>query len=180
MNVHARSPLYASAHLPRFCAASKSAGTCCSEAEGMHFSLPRFLRRVPSESLATYFEARGLNAVAKIQRSASGQHGVERVRQAIEALPESEFLRIYEDFDRVSQLASGATGSVGPTGCVRSRAKRGLRRASDRWEILGSLQGAWVRLRGRAARPVRDLSARNPGPISCFRRVRPTGVHRSF
>jgi hypothetical protein len=71
----------------------------------MHFSLPRFLRRVPSESLATYFEARGLNAVAKIQRSAAGQHGVERVRQAIEALPESEFLRIYDDFDRVSQLA---------------------------------------------------------------------------
>jgi hypothetical protein len=71
----------------------------------MHFSLPRFLRRVPSESLATYFEARGLNAVAKIQRSASGQHGVERVRQAIESLPESEFLRIYDDFDRVSQLA---------------------------------------------------------------------------
>jgi hypothetical protein len=70
----------------------------------MHFSLPKFLRRVPPESLATYFDARGLNAVAEIQQNASGQQGVERVRHAIEALPESEFLRIYDDFDRVCQL----------------------------------------------------------------------------
>jgi hypothetical protein len=41
----------------------------------MHFSLPKFLRRVPSESLATYFEARGLKAVAEIQRNACGHTG---------------------------------------------------------------------------------------------------------
>jgi hypothetical protein len=83
----------------------------------MHFSLPRFLRRVPSESLATYFDARGLNAVAEIQRNASGTHGVESVRQGIEALPESELLRIYDDFDRVCQLADD-TGQLALRGMI--------------------------------------------------------------
>jgi hypothetical protein len=83
----------------------------------MHFHLPKFLRRVPSESLATYIEARGFNAVAQIQRSASGQHKVEDVRQAIEALPESEFLRIYDDFDRVCQLTDD-TGELALHGTI--------------------------------------------------------------
>jgi hypothetical protein len=83
----------------------------------MHFSLPKFLRRVPSESLATYFDARELNAVAEIQRNASGPHAIEDVRQAIEALPESELLRIYEDFDRVCQLADD-TGQLALRGMI--------------------------------------------------------------
>jgi hypothetical protein len=70
----------------------------------MHFSLPKFLRQVPSASLAAYFEVRGLNAIADVQRNASGRQGVERVRQAIEALPERELLDLYDDFDRVCQL----------------------------------------------------------------------------
>jgi hypothetical protein len=84
---------------------------------GMHFSLPKFLRRVPSESLAAYFEARGFDTVAEVQRKASGRQGVEGVRQAIEALPERELLRIYDDFDRVCQLADD-TGQLALRGMI--------------------------------------------------------------
>jgi hypothetical protein len=84
---------------------------------GMHFNLPTFLRRVPSESLAVYFEARGFNTVAEVQRRASGRQGVEGVRQAIEALPERELLRIYDDFDRACQLADD-TGQLALRGMI--------------------------------------------------------------
>jgi hypothetical protein len=95
----------------------------------MHFSLPKFLRQVPSESLAAYFDARGLKAVADIQRSASGRQGVERVRRAIEALTESEFLRIYDDFDRVCQL-SDDVGQVALRGVIEDHSEL-LRAPSD-------------------------------------------------
>jgi len=70
----------------------------------MSFNLPKFLRRTPTESLRTYFDERRLEPLAEIQREASGRELIEDLRAAIERLPDSERERIYNDFERVSQL----------------------------------------------------------------------------
>src|SRR6476661_6409441 len=83
----------------------------------MSFNLPKFLRRTPTESLRTYFDERGLEPLAEIQREASGRELIEDLRAAIERLPDSERERVYNDFERVSQLTDD-TGQLASRGML--------------------------------------------------------------
>ena len=71
----------------------------------MTFSLPRFLRRVPAESLKTYFDERGLDQKNTIGWDVERPELMQRIRTVIEGLVEHDRQRVFDDFERVSQLA---------------------------------------------------------------------------
>jgi hypothetical protein len=66
--------------------------------------LQRVLRRTPSSSLAEYVAARSLSALEGIDWKGESQPVLTRLRKGIEALPEHERERVFEDFERVEQL----------------------------------------------------------------------------
>jgi hypothetical protein len=70
----------------------------------MGFSLPRFLRRTPPSSLAEYVATRSLSALEDIDWRSESQAVLNQLREGIEALPEYERERVFEDFERVEQL----------------------------------------------------------------------------
>jgi hypothetical protein len=71
----------------------------------MSFNLLRFLRRVPPENLKTYFHNRGFDQTKEIDWDEEQSDLVQQVRAVIDSLEEQHRLRIFDDFERVSQLA---------------------------------------------------------------------------
>jgi hypothetical protein len=71
----------------------------------MSFSLPRFLRRIQSSDLQTYFTARDILSSKKVEWTAKPAALLDSLKEAIEALPEKERERVFEDFERVDQLS---------------------------------------------------------------------------
>jgi len=69
----------------------------------MTFTLPRFLRRVPAESLKTYFDERGLDQKNTIGWDVERPELMQRIRTVIEGLVEHDRQRVFDDFERVSQ-----------------------------------------------------------------------------
>lgn len=68
------------------------------------FSLPKFLRRVPAESLKAYFDERGYDRI-KIDWDDKQPKLIEQIRTVIDGLAEQQRHRVFDDFERVSQLA---------------------------------------------------------------------------
>jgi hypothetical protein len=68
------------------------------------FSLPKFLRRVPAESLKAYFDERGYDRT-KIDWDDKQPKLIEQIRTVIDGLAEQQRHRVFDDFERVSQLA---------------------------------------------------------------------------
>lgn len=71
----------------------------------MSFSLPRFLRRIPPSDMQGYFSARAILFSEPIDWPAKSVDFLCSVKAAIEALPERERERLFEDFERVDQLS---------------------------------------------------------------------------
>jgi hypothetical protein len=71
----------------------------------MSFSLPRFLRRVRPSDLQVYFGARAILFSEQVDWTAKTAALVESVKAAIEALPERERERAFEDFERIDQVS---------------------------------------------------------------------------
>jgi hypothetical protein len=71
----------------------------------MNFSLPRFLRRTQSSDLETYFTARDILLSKQVEWTAKPAALLDSLKTAIEALPEKERERVFEDFERVDQLS---------------------------------------------------------------------------
>jgi hypothetical protein len=69
------------------------------------FSLLRFLRRVPAESLKTYFDERRFDQTKEIDWDEKPPVLVQQVRTVIDNLEEQHRHRIFDDFERVSLLA---------------------------------------------------------------------------
>jgi hypothetical protein len=69
----------------------------------MSFSLPKFLRRVPAESLKTYFDERGYDRT-KIDWEHKQPKLIEHIWVVINGLTERDRHRVFDDFERVSQL----------------------------------------------------------------------------
>jgi len=68
----------------------------------MSFSLSKFLRRVPAESLKTYFDERGYDRT-KIDWEHE-QPKIEHIWAVINGLAERDRHRVFDDFERVFQL----------------------------------------------------------------------------
>jgi hypothetical protein len=68
------------------------------------FSLPKFLRRLPTESLKGYFDERGY-AGTQIVWDTDQPKMVEQIRTVIDGLPEEERHRVFDDFERAYQLS---------------------------------------------------------------------------
>jgi hypothetical protein len=83
----------------------------------MSFSLPKFLRQAPAESLQTYFEERKILQAASIQWDASSRRLVDTLRVMIEGLSDRDRERVYDDFERVCQIADD-TGQLALRGMV--------------------------------------------------------------
>jgi hypothetical protein len=75
------------------------------EESAMNFSLPRFMRRTQSSDLQTYFTARDILLSKQIEWTAKPAALLDSLKTAIEALPEKERERVFEDFERVDQLS---------------------------------------------------------------------------
>ena len=71
----------------------------------MSFSLPRFLRRIQASDLQGYFCARAIHFSEPIDWTAKPADLLSSVKAAIEALPERERERVFEDFERIDQLS---------------------------------------------------------------------------
>src|ERR1700737_2442758 len=71
----------------------------------MSFSLPRFLRRVQPSDLQVYFGARAILFSEQVDWTAKTATLVDSVKAAIEALPERERERVFEDFERIDQVS---------------------------------------------------------------------------
>jgi hypothetical protein len=71
----------------------------------MNFSLPRFLRRMQSSDLQTYFTARDILVSGQVEWTAKPGVLLDSLTAAIEGLPEREREPVFEDFDRVDQLS---------------------------------------------------------------------------
>lgn len=71
----------------------------------MTFSLPRFLRRMQSSDLQTYFTARDIRFSEQVEWTGKPEALLHSLKAAIEALPEKERERTFEDFERVDQLS---------------------------------------------------------------------------
>jgi hypothetical protein len=69
------------------------------------FSLLRFLRRVPAESLKTYFDERQFDRTKEIDWDAKQPDLLQQVRTVIDSSEEQHRHRIVDDFERASQLA---------------------------------------------------------------------------
>jgi hypothetical protein len=68
----------------------------------MSFSLPRFLRRIQASDLQG---ARAIHFSEPIDWTAKPADLLSSVKAAIEALPERERERVFEDFERIDQLS---------------------------------------------------------------------------
>jgi hypothetical protein len=71
----------------------------------MSFSLPRFLRRPQSSDLQKYFTARDIPFSEQVDWTAEPASLLSSVKAVIEALPERERERVFEDFERIDQLS---------------------------------------------------------------------------
>jgi hypothetical protein len=71
----------------------------------MSFSLPRFLRRMQSSDLQRYFATRNISFPEQVDWTAKPVALLVSLKAAIEALPERERERVFEDFERVEQLS---------------------------------------------------------------------------
>jgi hypothetical protein len=70
----------------------------------MSFSLPHFLRRIQPSDLQGYFSARAIDFPEPIDWTAKSADLLSSVKAAIEALPERERERVFEDFERIDQV----------------------------------------------------------------------------
>ena len=71
---------------------------------GMGFDLPNFLRRTPPTVLQDYFADRGFSGPSSINWEGRPQLLLDRLLEAIEALPEQEREHVFDDFERAMQL----------------------------------------------------------------------------
>jgi hypothetical protein len=71
----------------------------------MSFGLPRFLRRIQPSDLQGYFSTRAIDFSEPIDWTAKSADLLSSVKAAIEALPERERERVFEDFERVDQVS---------------------------------------------------------------------------
>jgi hypothetical protein len=71
----------------------------------MSFSLPRFLRRMQPSDLQGYFSTRAIHFSDPIDRTDKPTDLLSSVKALIEALPEIERERVFEDFERIDQLS---------------------------------------------------------------------------
>src|SRR5689334_12330150 len=71
----------------------------------MSFNLPKFLRRLPAEDLRTYFSERGYEQATEIDWDEKQPELAQQIRTAIEGLAEHDRYRVFDDFERVCQLA---------------------------------------------------------------------------
>jgi hypothetical protein len=71
----------------------------------MSFSLPRFLRRMLPSDLQVYFSARAIDFSEPIDWTANPPDRLSSVKAGIEALPEKERERVFEDFERIDRLS---------------------------------------------------------------------------
>ena len=69
----------------------------------MSFSLPKFLRRVSTESLKTYFDERGYDRT-KFDWEHNQRKLIEHICTVINGLAERDRHRVFDDFERASQL----------------------------------------------------------------------------
>jgi hypothetical protein len=76
------------------------------EERRMSFSLPRFLRRTPPESLKRYFEDRQVAQLGDVDWNADQSALLRTLKQAVEALGEQARERVITDFERVDQLCN--------------------------------------------------------------------------
>jgi hypothetical protein len=87
------------------------------------FSLPKFLRRAPAESLKAYFDERGYFR-RRIDWDCKQPKLIEHICADIRGLAEPDRHRVFDDFERVSQLtdeigqiALRSTSELGQGGC---------------------------------------------------------------
>jgi hypothetical protein len=85
----------------------------------MSFSLPRFLRRTQSSDLQKYFTARDIPFSEQVDWTAEPASLLSSVKAVIEALPERERERVFEDFERIDQLSD----DIGQAHCSPSSIK---------------------------------------------------------
>jgi hypothetical protein len=71
----------------------------------MSFSLPRFLRRMQSSDLQTYFTTRDILLPKQVEWTTKPAALFDSLKAAIESLSERERERVFEDFERVDQLS---------------------------------------------------------------------------
>jgi hypothetical protein len=83
----------------------------------MSFSLPKFLRKVSAQTLQIYFDERPIIKTSAIKWGSSPRELVGAVWVAIEDLPDRERERVYDDFERTSQLADD-TGQLALRGML--------------------------------------------------------------
>jgi hypothetical protein len=70
----------------------------------MSFSLPRFLRHIRPSDLEDYFEQRDIRFPEPFDRNAAPAKLLACLKAAIEALPDAQRERVFEDFERIDQL----------------------------------------------------------------------------
>jgi hypothetical protein len=71
----------------------------------MSFSLPRFLRRMQSSDLQRYFATRDISFPEQVDWTVKPVALLVSLKAAIEALPERERERVFEDFERIDQVS---------------------------------------------------------------------------
>jgi hypothetical protein len=97
--------------------------------QAMSFSLPKFLRRLPAENLRQYVSERGFGQATEIDWDEKQPELLRQMRAVIEGLAEHDRHRVFDDFERVSQLADD----------VGQLALRGT--LSDAPELLDAISG---------------------------------------
>jgi hypothetical protein len=70
----------------------------------MSFSLPRFLRHIRPSDLEDYFEQRDIRFPARLDWKATPAKSYAGLKAAIEALPDIQRERVFNDFERIDQL----------------------------------------------------------------------------
>jgi hypothetical protein len=71
---------------------------------GMSFSLPRFLRHIRPSDLKDYFERRDISLLEPFDWNAAPAKLLACLKAAIEALPDAQRERVFDDFERTDQL----------------------------------------------------------------------------
>jgi len=72
----------------------------------MGFSLPNFLRRTPPAALEQYFAACGFCGLEGVNWTTNDRALLGQVREAVEALPDHDRERVFDDFERAAQLCN--------------------------------------------------------------------------
>jgi hypothetical protein len=127
----------------------------------MSFSLPRFLRHIRPSDLEDYFEQRDIRFPVRLNWNAAPAKSHACLKAAIEALPDMQCERVFDDFERIDQL----TDDIGQCSLLAVAEPDGalLRRfqSCHGRQVREEAEGRYIRA-ANVQRPGRPDSKRDP------------------